>query len=78
MKFRTNLGFQIFMVVVYGFMDSHRDVNVNKIRIPTAKHFFKWEVWNFQRGKLCSLLMVNGEKWGTKIMMWGQCQLAIA
>jgi len=22
-------------------MDSHKDMNVNKFRIPTAKHFFK-------------------------------------
>jgi len=27
----------------------------------------KWKVWNFQRGKLCSLLIVNAEKWGVKI-----------
>ena len=27
------------MVVVYGFTDSH--MNVNKFRIPTTKHFFK-------------------------------------
>ena len=34
-------------------------------------------VWNFQRGKLCSLLMVNAEKRGAKTK-WGRCQLAIA
>jgi len=41
MKFKTNLVFIIFLVVVYGFMDSHKDMNVNKFRIPTNKHFFK-------------------------------------
>jgi len=29
------------MVVIYGFMDSHKDMNVNKFRIPTTKYFFK-------------------------------------
>jgi len=48
-------------------MHSHKDINVNKFRSPTAKHFIKGEVWNFQRGKLCSLLTVNAEKWGVKI-----------
>jgi len=41
MKFKTNLAFQIFLVVVYGFMDSHKDMNLNKFRIPTIKHFSK-------------------------------------
>jgi len=27
----------------------------------------KGEVWNFQRDKLCSLLMVNAEKWAVKM-----------
>ena len=42
MKFKTTLVFWIFLVVVFSFMDSHRDMNVNKFRIPTTKHFFKW------------------------------------
>jgi len=29
------------LVVVYGLVDSHKDVNINKFRIPTTKHFFK-------------------------------------
>jgi len=29
------------LVVVYGLMDSHKDMNVNEFRIPTTKHFFK-------------------------------------
>jgi len=33
--------FQFFLVVFYSFMDSHKDMNVNKIRIPTTKDFFK-------------------------------------
>jgi len=53
-------------------MDSHKDMNVNKFRIPTTKHFFKGgKVWHLQRGKLCSLLMVNAEKFGAKIK-WGE------
>jgi len=41
MKFKTNLVFQIFLVVVYRFMDSHKDMNTKKFKIPTTKHFFK-------------------------------------
>jgi len=41
MKFKGNLEFSIFLVVFYSFMDSHKDTNVNKFRIPTAKHVFK-------------------------------------
>jgi len=41
MKCKTNLVLQMFLVVVYSFMDSHKDMNANKIRIPTTKHFFK-------------------------------------
>jgi len=41
MKFKTNLVFKIFLVVIYSFMDSHKDINVNKFRIPTTKHFSK-------------------------------------
>jgi len=41
MKFEANLVFQIFFIVVYSLMDSHKDTNVNKFRIPTAKHCFK-------------------------------------
>jgi len=29
------------LVVVYAFVDSHKDMNINKFRIPTTKHFFK-------------------------------------
>jgi len=32
------------LVIAYGFMDSHKDMIVNKFRMPTTKHFF-------QRGK---------------------------
>ena len=41
MKFEIYPGFSIFLVVFNGFMDSHKDMNVNKLRIPTAKHFLK-------------------------------------
>jgi len=42
MKFEINLAFYIFWVDVYGFMDSHKDMNINKFRIPTTTHFIKW------------------------------------
>jgi len=42
MKFEKNLVFYIFLVDVYGFVDSHKDMNINKFRIPTPKHFIKW------------------------------------
>jgi len=41
MKFETNLVFFIFLVVVYGFVDSHKDMNINKFKIPTTKHVIK-------------------------------------
>ena len=40
--FFANLVFYIFLVDVYGFVDSHKDMNINKFRIPTTKHFIKW------------------------------------
>ena len=43
MKFKTNLVFQIFLVVFHGFMDPHKDMNVNEFRLPTTKHFSKGE-----------------------------------
>jgi len=54
-------------------------VFVKRMKFKTnAKHCFKGESVTFQRGKLCSLLMVNAEKWGAKIKKWGRSQLAIA
>jgi len=41
MKFKTNLVFQIFLVVFYSFMHSNKNMNVNKFRIPTTKNFFE-------------------------------------
>jgi len=38
-RFRTNLV--LFSWLLFSFMDSHEDMNVNKFRIPTTKHFFK-------------------------------------
>jgi len=29
------------LVVVYGFMHSHKDMDVNKFSLPTTKHFIK-------------------------------------
>jgi len=51
MKFETNLVFQFFLVVVYGFMDSHKDMNVNKFRIPTTKHFFEGGKYETFKGR---------------------------
>ena len=62
MKFETNLVFYIFLVDVYGFVDSHKDMNINKFRIPTTKHFIKWVKCEIFSVKLCNLLMVNAEK----------------
>jgi len=50
MKFETNLVFQFFLVVVYGVMDSHKDMNVNKSRIPTTKHFFEGGSMKLSKG----------------------------
>jgi len=41
MKLKTNSVFQIFLVVFHSFMYSHKNMNVNKFRIPTTKHFFE-------------------------------------
>ena len=41
MKFLKNLVFSFSLVVVYGSMYSHKDMNVNKFGIPTTKYFFK-------------------------------------
>ena len=37
----------------------------------------KGEMWNFQRGKLCSLLMVNAEKWVVKKRSGGDANLLL-
>jgi len=55
MKFETNLVFQIFFIVVYSLMDSHKDTNVNKFRIPTTKHCFEKGRMKHTKGELCSL-----------------------
>jgi len=34
-------------------MDSHKDMNVNKFRIPTTKHFFKWGKCETFKGVNC-------------------------
>jgi len=43
MKLKTYLVLYIFLVIVCSFMDSHKEINVNKFRIPTRpiKHFSK-------------------------------------
>ena len=37
----------------------------------------KGKVWNFQRGKLCGLFMVNAEKWVEKIKSGGDANLLL-
>jgi len=51
MKLKTNLVFQIFLVVFYSFTDSHKDMTVNKFRIPTTKHFSKGESVKLSKGQ---------------------------
>jgi len=75
MKYKTNLVFWIFLVVVYGFIYSHEREQIQDTKYQAL--YQRGNVWNFQRGKRCSLLMVNAGKWGGKIK-WGRCQLAIA
>ena len=53
MKFKTSLVFWIFLVVVFSFMDSHKDMNVNEFRIPTTKHFLKWGKCETFKGVNC-------------------------
>jgi len=31
-------------------MESHKDMNVNKFRIPTTMHFLKWEGVKLSKG----------------------------
>jgi len=31
-------------------MDSHKDINMNKFRIPTTKHFFRGEGMKLSKG----------------------------
>jgi len=54
------------LVVVYGLMDSHKDMNVNEFRIPTTKHFFKGGKCETFRGVnfvvYCWWMQRNGEQ----------------
>jgi len=50
MKFKANLVFHIFLVVVYAFMHSHKDMNVSKFNLPTTKHFMKVESVKLSKG----------------------------
>jgi len=38
------------LLVVYVLMYSHKDMNGNKLRIPTTKHFFKGESVKLSKG----------------------------
>ena len=68
-------------MVIHGFIYSHKDMKVNKFRIPNIKHFIKGESGGkLSKDKHCSvlILMVNAGKWGVKTKKWMRCQLAIA
>ena len=75
-KVKTNLVFQIFLVVVYCFMDSQKHES-KQMQDTNYQAFLKGESVKLSMGKLCSLLMVNAEKFGAKIKKWGRCQRAI-
>jgi len=38
------------LAVVYGFMHSHKDMNVNKSSLPPTKHFIKEESVKLSKG----------------------------
>jgi len=38
------------LVVVYGFMYSHKDMDVNKFTLPTTKHLIKGESVKLSKG----------------------------
>jgi len=40
-------------------MDSHKNTNVNKLRMPTTKHFFKGESVKLSKGS--TLYFIDGE-----------------
>ena len=50
MKFKANLVFWNFLVVVYGFMHTLKDMNVDKLSWPTTKHFMKAESVKLSKG----------------------------
>ena len=50
MKFKANLVFWNFLVVVYGFMHTLKDMNVDKLSWPTTKHCMKGESVKLSKG----------------------------
>jgi len=56
------------LVVVYGFIYSYEREQIQDTNYQAF----------YQRGKRCSVLMVNAGKWAVKIKMWRWCQLTIA
>jgi len=63
--FKTNLVFWIFLIVVYGFIYSHECEQIQDTKYQAF--YQRGKEWNFQRGKRCSVLMVNAGKRGVKI-----------
>jgi len=54
------------LVVVYGFMNSHKEMNVNKLKILTTKHFFKGGKYESFKGvnfAVCWWWMQRNEAW---------------
>jgi len=78
MKLKTHLVFQIFLGVVYSFMYSHKDMNVNKFRIRTTKHFFKRGKCETFKGTNCIVCWWWIQRKGVRKWSGGRCQLAIA
>jgi len=73
--FKTNLVFWILLVVVYDFIYSHEREQIQDTKYQA--YYQRGKVWNFQRGKRCTLLMVNAGKWGVKIKKWRRCNLLL-
>ena len=69
--FKTNFLFWIFLVVVHGFIYSHEREQIQDTKYQAF--YERGKVWNFLRGKRCSVLMVNAGKWCAKIKWW-RCQ----
>jgi len=62
------------LAVVYGFIYSHEREQIQDTKYQAFHR--RGKVWNFERGKRCSVLMVNAGKWCVKIK-WRRCQYTI-
>jgi len=64
------------LVVVDGFMHSHRH-ECEQIQLTNNQAFYQRGSVKLWKGKLCSLLIVNAEKWGVKIKNGGDVKLLL-